>query len=245
MADDIEEHFHRVDWAKGEISALRVEVETYLNSGPTSVKFHYDLGTGSRVYKIVENVPPPKGIQIRTGTIINELRSILDALACTLAKRNGAFSVDDVYFPTAKSALGFNDKAIQRKIRKLSAADQALISGLKPYPGGNDLLYTLHSADIIRKHQRLVLSANQPRSLQIGSESGWTLDGGRVFSIEYKTGPIGKGLVIAELAADYHIDFVASSEIVFSEPFHIEGKELIATMNNFADLVHSILEIFR
>ncbi|UNZ49321.1 hypothetical protein [Agrobacterium tumefaciens] len=243
MTNDLRDHFARLDWAAVEIGTLEAEIAEFLSSHPIEIRFHYDLGTGNRVYKAYQAKDPPKGIQIRTGTIINELRSTLDALAVTLAARNGATKFDDTYFPMGKTKDIFAEKRVRDRMKRLSDSDQAIITNLQPYQGGNDLLYTLHLADIIRKHQRLVLSAAQTNQLLMG-KGDWILDGGRVVLITNPGGPIGRGLFIAELSHDYHIDFEITGEIAFSEPPFIKGNPVLETLRQFLALVHSILKLF-
>jgi hypothetical protein len=108
--------------------------------------------------------------------MINEMRAILDALACTLAVRDGAENVTLTYFPTGKDQETFESKSVQQKVRHLSEQDRQIIVDLKPYRGGNDMLYALHSSDI-RKHQRLIVMASVVAGTTLGKKGGWVLDG--------------------------------------------------------------------
>ena len=50
----------------------------------------------------------------------------------------------------------------RKAIKLLSKADQQTVRDLKPWKGGNGLLYALHQLDITRKHRRLVEVAIVP-----------------------------------------------------------------------------------
>ena len=185
----------------------------------------------------------PRSAQIHSGTIINEMRAILDALACSLAKRNGFKNVSGTYFPTGKNKDIFEGKEVQHKIRKLSDQDKQTIATLKPYGGGNDMLYALHSSDIIRKHQRLIVLGGGVHSSRMGSKEGWILQGPKVDYIN--AGPrLPIDQPFARLATDYHIEFEHIATVTFSEPDAIKSKPVVATLNEFAGLVQTTLELF-
>ena len=97
--------------------------------------------------------PVPISVRADAGLIANELRSCLDALACVLATRN-LKSPKSTYFPISKTKCVFFDDGV-KKLRNISIADQHYIMSIKPYGGGNSVLYGLHEIDRTRKHTRL------------------------------------------------------------------------------------------
>lgn len=243
--NDLDEHFERLKWARGEIDRLDAEVTKYTDSEPLEVYWHMDLAreNPARIYRIRVREGVPKTVQIHAGTIINEMRSVLDALACTLAKRNGFKDVSGTYFPTGKTKAFFESKDVQRKVKKLADQDKATIAALQPYGGGNDMLYALHSSDIIRKHQRLILVAGEVERTRLGSAGGWTLDSNKLDFIHAGPGfPLDEP--IARTALDFHIEIKQRAVVAFSEPNTIKSKPLVATLNDFASLVESILNLF-
>ena len=92
------------------------------------------------------------------------IRSSLDILAVTLAERNGHIAPKDVYFPIANCVLDFIDPVhgAIKKIARLSDIDRRAIEKLKPYQGGDDMLFSLHQLDLIRKHRKLIGTAMTP-----------------------------------------------------------------------------------
>lgn len=106
--------------------------------------------------------PIPAMAQVVFGEAMYQLRSALDVATVAMARANGAIGVTDVYFPFAKDATDLasmgtrKQPGIQRKIKKLSDKARSIINGLKPYPGGNDLLYGLNALCNADKHVELV-----------------------------------------------------------------------------------------
>ena len=106
---------------------------------------------------------PPVSIRSEIGMIVNEQRSILDALACNLAIENGANDISDVSFPIVKSKAAFSQREARKRISKLSQENQSKIESFKPWKpsddkpdDGNLALFMLHEGDRIRKHRNLL-----------------------------------------------------------------------------------------
>jgi len=242
---DLDQHFERLKWLEGEIERLAAEVQKYTDSEPIEVfsRMCFTRGYITRIYRTRIREQVPTSIKAHAGTIINEMRAILDALACSLAQRNGHKNVSGTYFPTGKTKAIFESNDVQKKIKKLGDQDKHTIAALEPYGGGNEMLYALHSSDIIRKHQRLILVAGEVCSTVLGNDGSWVLDGGKLIYANLGPGvPLDKP--IAETAWDYELPIRQNAEIAFSEPPAIKSKPLIATLKEFFGLVYSILELF-
>jgi hypothetical protein len=106
--------------------------------------------------------PIPDIAPVIVGETLYQLRSALDVATVAMARANGAVGITDVYFPFAKDASDLANVGTrkqpgpQRKIKKLSDKARAVINGLKPYPGGNDLLVGLTTLCNADKHIELV-----------------------------------------------------------------------------------------
>lgn len=86
----------------------------------------------------------------------------------------------ETYFPIGGSREDFEKTGIG-KIKRLSAAAQKRICGLKPYKGSNDPLWQLHQLDILDKHVVLVPVA----AATVGEEFGFAVpDIGEDFTID-------------------------------------------------------------
>jgi hypothetical protein len=158
MANDLNELHERIAWCRQRAAELDTEIVRL--SGQCIKYWREGWGQGSAEIKAKMLSPPPVSIRVEVGTLVNEQRAILDALACALATRNGANHTNDVYFPITRDKEGFEQLG-RKKIRKLGQADQEKIEALSPWAldetnGGNQALSLLHEADRIRKHQKLL-----------------------------------------------------------------------------------------
>ena len=237
---DLQDHFARLSWAQAETTRLAAAVEQYENSRPIQIYWHYEFNRVQpmKIYRWKLDRDIPVDVSIHAGSIIHELRATLDSLICTLAKRNGAPTLKDTYFPTGKSEEVFL-KELQRKLKYVSAGDKEIITSLRAYPGGNDMLYALHSSDLIGKHQRLIVLTGDVSSTILNNH---VLDGSAIDFI--RGGVKTADEPLARVTIDYDLNLELHPEIAFAEPSAIERKPLVATLNDFASLVDSILKLF-
>lgn len=239
MADDLKDHFDRLDWVRTELrTVLTKEVDDFQYGNPCRIDVKIDLIQRQKFLVATDIKPVPKSIQIRTGVLKNEMRAILDSLVCILAARNGATSFRRMAFPIADDIAEFLKPEMQRNIAKLSATDQSLIATLKPYSGGNDLLYALHVNDRTRKHQRLLLTTAKAAG---GVITAGSINRGDQF---FTGGDLVEGTVLAKLALDSFPEMKASASVTFSEPAFLAGKELIPNLYDISREVEAALKVF-
>lgn len=208
-----------------------------------------------------QNDAVPVRLRSKAGTIANELRACLDALACALAVRNGK-SDKGVYFPISKSKAIFEEDGMRKKIRKLSDADKAAIADLKPYrgDGGDNLLFGLHEADRVRKHVRLGAFGTANAAGAFGGGC-MHVGGGAMMSIErsimngipihhmnYWSGrelkQVGQEVEIATGVPE-PLPFQLEVGVCYSEPEEIAGQEVVTTLNAFSAKVSHVVGLFR
>ena len=156
MADDLDEVRSKVAWADSQIISLERDVASYLTRNPYRLKSqtNRELCGDDIIFQVTD--PIPTSIKVTVGAIIHAQRSSLDLLANVLAERNGAIEPEDCRFPITKSEQGLSDPRVKRGIKRLSTRDQQLIHELRPYGGGNRMLYALHWLDLKDKHSKLV-----------------------------------------------------------------------------------------
>ena len=177
--------------------------------------------------------------------IVNEQRSILDALACALATRNRANDIRGVYFPIAKSKADFSNKTCRDKIQKLAEADQQTIKDMKPWlpstddpADGNRLLFCLNEADNVRKHQSLLRWACHGGVRPVGSgEIGHLVADGVIFT------EVGKEETLASFAG-VTCNLSVSFEMVYYEPDSLKGRPVAPLLSAFNETVGSIVKRF-
>lgn len=150
MTDDLSEIRERLAFCHSQASELRLEIRTF-----------FDTNLEQRIVHMPDSIhvqirlekPIPTSIRSRAGLIVHEARSCLDGLACVLAIRNGQTTAG-TYFPISKSQEIFETDG-HKKMKKLAQEDQENIAALKPYGGGDNLLFGMHEFDRNRKHIRL------------------------------------------------------------------------------------------
>jgi len=135
----------------------------------------YRISTGRTherklVYYLSEVAEVPVELSLIAGEVIQSLRSALDHLAYDLwmKEANGQGRDDKIYFPIDKDQASYSrNKA--GKTQGISAQSLAIIDSLSPYPGGNDILWRIHSLNNRDKHRLLVTVGSSFRSFDIGA----------------------------------------------------------------------------
>lgn len=234
-----------VDWAISQFPTFEEKVGAWRKNA-YSVRIETDPQSGKKAYYVTLGAIPPL-INAAAGSILHDIRTSLDMLAVALAERNGHSAPKDVYFPICEDLRAFLDTRRgggKEKIKRLSTADQAAIEGLKPYKGGNDLLYALHHLDITSKHRRLIHIDKFPRGISIAPKDGsgvgiGTVEINRAWrSFEDQAPVVWTAPHIADCDIDIGI-FVA-----FDEGGAVEGEQVIASLRKFAGLANSIIRLF-
>jgi hypothetical protein len=97
-------------------------------------------------------------LAVISADAIHNMHSALDHLACALAARN-KFSGDmrNIYFPIQQSERAFESPGSKGAIQAQFGLDVLeFLVELKPYQGGNDVLWAVNELDRIDKHQAII-----------------------------------------------------------------------------------------
>jgi hypothetical protein len=192
-----------------------------------------------------ENAPLPLAFQVEAGAYINAVRSSLDILASTLAQRHCQVLIDQAYFPVVASQqvwISGNYKG-HKLIKALPNKEREIIESLKPYKGGNDLLYALHNLDIVRKHVRLLTTDIRPYHMTVSAwgeaiknftfvSSGFMRSGDN----ETVIGLLVKGAEKPRIKL--------TMQVSLSETLYLPHREIITTIYQFAKLANEIIRGF-
>ena len=162
MRDDLIHAQTSIDWAVDQLPSFRKKLNVWLKDNIHIVVKEMPATSTNDVVLAMEKEPLPPIFQVEAGAYLNAVRSSLDILACTLDNRHCQALVDDAYFPITDDAAKFMEAVAKGKsfkwakfMKALPTKERSIIEALKPYKGGNGLLYPLHMLDILRKHQRL------------------------------------------------------------------------------------------
>jgi hypothetical protein len=245
MRDDLLDAQASVDWAVSQIPILQQRIATWISNQPCSFIEEKDASASTKSLKLrVDYIPPI--ISAEAGIIAHAIRSSLDVLASSLAKRNDHVSVRDVYFPICSCVMDLMDPlGCMEKVKRLSKAERQIIESLKPYPEGNPLLCALHEVDITRKHTELLRVSISLENVE--------MDGGYIY-------PTGAGTIEAFPKG---IRFIENETVLltvgeastfgkvsvrlgisFDKIKVIKNKPVVATLHEFASLATAIIKLF-
>lgn len=241
MRDDLLDAREALNWAIAQMKILNGRISIWIKSRPYGAIVEPDSNPAYDIVKLRHNGPPlPLIINAEAGAIINMIRSSLDLLAVALAERNGHIAPKDVYFPIADSVLSFidpKDGAI-KKIARLTENDRKRIERLKPYKGGDDLLYSLHQFDIMRKHRRLVRAHIRLRNINVW-RVGHHPDAKWIYS-----GSLEDGTPLCLIAGGTHHDTKVTPEIFLAETTIPYRGPIRTALPTIAKRVEEIISMF-
>jgi hypothetical protein len=248
----------KVKRAKEHVTDLQRELRAFLESGPYTVGAKHDPETRKLIYYVTSADPIPDCLPLIAGDAIQNLMSALDHLAyqmvCTDTGDNPP-NPNWIYFPVADDAAKYEAK----KRGRMEGARQETfdaIDALKPYKGGNDLLWVLYRLNNIEKHRLLLTVGSQAAGINLGQlmagHLGGTFSAEAVAAFESMNvflNPADKGF---PLKAGFELYIGAADEkpnpkqqfrfdVALSEPGIIDGKPLLETVNHFTALVDSIV----
>jgi hypothetical protein len=264
----------KVERAKKHIRDLEVETRDFLDSYPYEVSIKPDPQVAEAIkYHIVSVRETPNPILAIVGDTLFNLRAALDHLAYQLALVNGTRDrkiLKATSFPIFDDATIYKTN-VHRKVQGMSQAAIDVIDATKPYKGGNDTLWRLHSLNNLDKHRFLItagfhVAAFIPPPIMrvaiikaLAAQEGWPvnisdaqleaialsmpLSGG---NCPLKVGdelklPFDRIPDMPELKKDIRFTF----EIAFNESQIAEGEPLLETLHQMVELVGNIILAFR
>jgi hypothetical protein len=146
-----EQVLDKYDWAEKHIHKLNAFIRELREIKPIFTSSKTNLETGEITYYI-EQVPPiPSSVPLIVGDILHSLHGALDYLACGLVD----VPTSNTKFPIAHNAetyVSHRDRVIPG-LRKDACEE---LDRIRPYQGGDLLLWELHMLNIIDKHRLLL-----------------------------------------------------------------------------------------
>ena len=241
MRNDLLDAYAAVDWAIAQLPIIDQAIHAWFKTPPYLLIEELHPEVNQKHFKLAINRPLPGTINAGVGAVINSIRTSLDLLASALAIRNGKTPNSDRHFPIYATDLDFIDplNVIKRK-KWLSAVELQIIESLKPYRGGDDLLFALHQLDILRKHERLISVHLIPTSFKVTPEIH---TGALHLPLVWPGFKDGAVIAWSRIdAPDCEPDITA--DIALNETDLLQGYPLIATLRQLAGHAHRIIELF-
>lgn len=245
MRADLLEAKAAIDWAKSQSDIVVRRIGEWIESGPYQVVPEIDSQTGEQLFKAKAIHKLPLEFNAGVGAIVNMFRSSLDLIASVLHTRHRITTVkiDDVYFPIAKSAAVFasgRGYKGHKFVKALPLREQTIIENLKPYTGGDDLLYALHKMDITRKHRALLGVSHPMRSVGAMRWGGIDPD----LKIVWVRDSLENDAVIAHAPRGSYHKLTLRVDVTFRDAHTLTGKPVGGGLRDFARLTQSILKDF-
>lgn len=247
-ADPINHVRLKIKQANKHINAFAGCERAFFESAPYAMAIHSDA-QGEGFIKFVLTEPIPDDLALTAGDCLYNLRASLDYLAGAAARLNNP-GAKEVHFPFAGDLDKFRASFTQKKINALPAAARLIIEGLKPYKGGNDLLWAISRVRNEDGHVFLTplgalgkvqsisfMEINNIEFLSAGNMH--RLDEGIPFA-KLQQGSVFKPREGFENKAKVNID----GQIAFGEVAIVEGQPTVATLIKMRDLCTNIADIF-
>jgi hypothetical protein len=230
-----------IDWAKSQLPSLDERVSAWLKDNVEIVRRDPDPSSPNYVIVADPKEPLPLAFVVEVGAYINCIRSSLDLLAVALAHRYGMAKPESANFPVAASEKEFVSGGYKGSefVKGLPDAERAKIEALKPYCGGNQMLWALHRLDILRKHKRLVETMIRPAKFSI---TGWGLSHGFTPLPAFIRG-VDQETVLGLLDKRQRAQINFTPTIAFDEP-DLSSLPAVAGLTHFAKLATEIIGTF-
>ena len=251
----------KIERAKKHIDDLDISCKFFFASDPYVVESKSDPKTGQRAYHLISVKDVPPAISPIVGDILQNLRSALDHMAFQLFKIGpGGRSGEDgrhIYFPIFDDAAMYKSGVI-RKVKGMRQDAIDAIHAVKPYKGGNEILWRLHALNNLAKHRLLITAISSLSAHSIlpivrakliegfrGSRPNDPIPDlqGTLMGIRHV--PLKAGdilLTIPESEVEQYMQF--RFIITFAEPGIIDGEPIIETLHQMAALVDNIVTSF-
>jgi hypothetical protein len=248
----------KIKRAKEHAAELQRQLRAFLDSSPYKVGFKHDPKTRKLIYYVASAQPIPDSLPLVTGDVIQNLMCALDHLAYQIVcsdTNDQPPNPNWIYFPIADNLQKYEAK----KAGKMQGAARdsfAAIDTLKPYRGGNDLLWALYKLNNIEKHRLLLTVGSQAAGINLGQLMAGHVSGtfppqvvAAFESMSVFLNPADKGF---PLQAGFELYIGAVDEkpnpkqqfrftVALNELGIMEGKPLLELISEFTALVENIV----
>lgn len=149
---------------------LEAAVHSFLSANPYRVGARRDRVTRRPIYLLERVEPVPDKIALVSGDVLQNLMGTLDHLAYQLVCKDTNDAPPNpnwIYFPIADDQTKYDAKK-HGKMAGAATGTIAAIDALKPYGGGDDLLWSLYRLNNIEKHRLLLTVGSQAGGIHLG-----------------------------------------------------------------------------
>jgi hypothetical protein len=239
----------KLERAWQQIEVLEGDFKTFFTAKPFTVSNATDPKTGEWVSTIQKAAQIPPILGLKTGEVVQTLRTALDYLAYDLTvKHTGSQYCDRSGFPFFKSAGDFSSSKNQA-VKGMSPEVIQLLEKYQPYhrDEGNRLLGELHNLSNTDKHRTLLLMGTCNSSFTMHTDSALRM----MKSTEpnpfprFKSPPLEEGDELLRLPGYVRPPLTFTFDAVFGEPGAVEGKYVVGGLHYFARVVSFVIAQFK
>jgi hypothetical protein len=264
MSNRTDSALTKVERAKQHIGELEAELRAFHSTNPYVVGAKRNPETRQLIYYVVSVQEVPPAISAIAGDALQNLRSALDHLAyrlvCSGLRREPTYrEAYAIAFPIARSAQEL-ETLVPGKVKGASQAAIDAIKAVKPYKGGNDALWLIHSLNNIDKHRVLIAAGSAYTSFNVGA---YMLAFANEICPEFFEGvpaltfnfplrpadklcPLKAGDELLSVAPDAEVnqqmDF--SFHVAFNEPQVAGPEPILESLSQATDLVEGLVRSF-
>jgi hypothetical protein len=249
----------KVKRAKEHFCELERQVRAFLATNPYRVACKVNPDTRKPTYYVASVDPTPQCLPLVAGDVIQNLMSALDHLAYQLVCSDTGDNPPNpnwIYFPIQDDAAKYDAK----KRGKIEGAAQETIDAidlLKPYKGGNDLLWMLYRLNNVEKHRLLLAVGSAAAGVNIAQSLARSTPDTEPFRLMKESlgkmtlflNPADKGF---PLKPGFELYIGAPDEpcdpnqqfrfnVAISEPGIVESKSILESLGQLTTLVEGIV----
>lgn len=244
MTDPFEVSKDSIAWAKDHIAEADREIRAFLDDKDAyATVTDGDSNADYNLFKLVLRKRMPLSLNGHVSDAANNLRSALDQAICSVASLSN-LPTHTTYFPIAGTESEFNN-TLNGRCGKLPQEIRDLVSGFKPYKGGDDALWVLNKLSGTNKHGILKPIALGNFGAQIsGHHKGMPLQfpyPPRWDSVKQEMVLVRAPKVSAVSVGEFTVNYEYTFSIAFNEIELIDGEPVVPVLNHFAGVVESIV----
>lgn len=248
---------NKIERAKQHLEELQKEIDTFFKLQPYKIATKRDPETKRLIYYLTDVTSVPDKIALISGDIVQNLRSALDHLAYDLFIKDnrGALLAKHIYFPIEKDHQTYEREKV-RKTGGISSEKLKLIDSVRPYKGGNNVLWAIASLNNTDKHRLLITVGSTFGSVDIGAllvaQMRKFMKDDDIPEMPLFIRPAdnlfplkrGDQLFIDSPHAELSPQMQFRFEVVLNEKGVAEGQPVISTMESMINEVEKLIPIF-
>lgn len=238
MSDPFHSSKYSLARAKQHISDLQRQIVEFFNTHPYAEIVEIDPDTGEKVHKFKLTKPMPVALPGLAFDAINNLRSALDQAIYAVILLACGRKVRNAFFPIARTEADF-ENAVRGRLKDLPKEITDLVRALKPYKGGNNLLWTLNEICNTNKH-----AAISPVAVFTGSidyRHAVVTGGARFMPPVWDRAKNEMEFVRLPPGGKFEAHFSCNTHIAIHDIEFIDGHPVDAILNDFSYVVEGIV----